>query len=384
MKTKEPLKNKYLNNPPKRVLIILFGAIGDVVRGLSLATLLKQKWPECEISWAVEKGSSQLLLNHSAIERVLIFDRKKGFKSYFDFIREIRSHKYDITFDLSRHLKGGLTSLISGASMRLGFSKRNSREGNWLFQTHHIQDVPHFSDKINHYLSFAKFFGLSFGNDKIDFGLCPSEIEVADLEMKLNEIFQSQIGFFPPPERRVLFFVGSTWTSREWSSEHFSVLAQKLFETEGLVPIVVGSKGESKKFTEIKNALSENAQTNTSMGNISIGNTSTLTPLVDLCGKTSLLELRTLATRSRLAIGSDSGPMHIASILGLPVISLWGPTSPVRSTPYGNTDGILQSPIACAPCYFRECPGLDTFCLKNISPEIVLAKFEYLKRANRV
>lgn len=379
MKKSKPIENKYLENPPKRILIILFGAIGDVVRGLSLATLLKKKWPECKVTWAVEKGSSQLLLRHHAIDSVLIFDRKGGFGSYRAFLKELRSHRYDVSFDLSRHLKGGLTSLLSGASMRLGFSRKNSREGNWLCQTHHIPNVPHFSDKINHYLSFAEFFGLSFGSDEIDFGLSPSEIEVTDLEMKLNEIFQSQIGFLVPPEKRVLLFVGSTWTSREWSSEHFAVLAQKLFETEGLVSIVVGSKGEGRKFTEIKKSLEEISQVY-----ISRGSTSMEIPLVDLCGRTSLLELTTLATRSRLAIGSDSGPMHIASILGLPVISLWGPTSPVRSTPYGNTDGILQSPIACAPCYFRECPGLDTFCLKNISPEIVHSKFEYLKRVGRV
>lgn len=346
-------------NSQSRILILLFGAIGDVVRGLSLAARIKNHYPEVELIWGVEKTSSALLKDHPSINQLLVFDRKEGLKGYFSFIKKIRSLKCDVVLDLSRHLKGGVCSYFSGSSVRVGFNKENSREFNWLFQTDQIEPVPHFSDKIGHYQKFADYLGVP-QDAHINFGFSPRKEEVESLEQKISKISQETYCPFPEPERRVLFFIASTWRSREWPSEHFASLAKILIQQHGMIPVLVGGPGDASKGSEIKTLLHKD------------------TPLLDLIGKTTLRELVVLCGQSFCGVGVDSGPMHIASAVGLKVISLWGPTNPERSTPFGNKDRILQSPLGCAPCYFRECPGLNTLCLKNITPEIVNYKFQEL------
>ncbi len=351
-------------NPESKILVILFGAIGDVVRGLGLATKIKKHYPASKIVWAVEKTSSALLRDHPSIDSLLIFDRTTGVSGYLSFLKNVRSQKCDITLDLSRHLKGGVCSILSGAPVRVGFSRKNSREGNWLFQTDHIPEVLHFSDKIMQFHKFAESLGIS-GDQEVDFGFALKEADIFAFEKKLAQICEESGVTFADPSRRVLFFIASTWESREWSSGYFAELATKLKEKFGMTPVIVGGPSDASKGDEILSALDDKSIA------------------LNLIGKTSLYELVILCKRSSCGVGVDSGPMHIASAAGLPVISFWGSTSPERSTPFGNKELVLQSPIGCAPCYFRECPGLDTMCLKNITPQIVLYKFEELFSRNQ-
>jgi ADP-heptose:LPS heptosyltransferase len=351
----EILKNK----PAARICIILFGAIGDVVRGLSLSTRIKKHCPEAEIIWGVEKTSSALLQAHPSINQLLVFDRKKGFLEYLSFLKRIRALKCDIVLDLSRHLKGGICSIASGAPTRIGFNRTNSREGNWFFQTNHIPPVPHFSDKMGHFQKFADILGIE-KDEKTDFGFQVSEAEKEAIEGKITELSRIAEIEVPDPSRRVLFLIASSWKSREWPSEHFANFAVQLEVRHQMVPVLIGAPSDAGKSLEIQQEIK---------GRV---------PILDLTGKTTLRELVVLCKRSFCGVGVDSGPMHIASAAGLPVISFWGSTSPERSTPFGNKEGVLQSPLGCSPCYFRECPGLGTLCLKSITPEIAGLKFEKL------
>jgi heptosyltransferase I len=342
---------------PEKILIILFGAIGDVTRGLSLVCRIKRELPATKIYWVVEKTSSKLIEDHPSVDKALVFNKQDSFFSFLLFLKKIRALDCDVTLDLSRHLKGGISSFISGSSIRVGFNKCNSREGNWLFQTQYIEPVPHFTDKIDHFHKFGDAIGLP-PSDEVDFGLTPRGEEISDLEKRLNDLCTEKGVHIPSVSKRVLFLIGSTWKSREWPSAHFAEFAHLLYSKFGMTSFLVGSPSDATKASEILSHAQDTSY------------------MVDLTGFTSLRELVILCHIAKCGIGADSGPMHIASAVGLPVISFWGPTSPERSTPYGNKDRVLQSPIGCSPCYFRECPGLDTLCLKNITPAVVEYKFE--------
>ncbi|HMO16504.1 MAG TPA: glycosyltransferase family 9 protein [Oligoflexia bacterium] len=357
------------NQIPERILIILFGAIGDVVRGISLATRIKRHAPKSHITWAVERTSSSLVLSHHSIDKVIIFDKKKGIRGYLSFMKELRSTNFDVCLDLSRHLKGGITSLFSGSKYRIGFARKNSREGNWLFQNEHIQEVEHFSDKIYHYQKFADAINVP-SEDKIDFELVPLDSELKRVEEILISASRDSEVSVPSPDKRVLFFIGSTWESREWPSSHYANLALALFRELGMSSIIIGAGSDKKRALEI---MSE-AKSLYSLSSLPFS-------VIDLTGKSNLVDLKALAHVSRIAVGSDSGPMHIASATGLPVISLWGPTNPMRSTPYGNLKNALQSPVGCAPCYLKKCPGLGGICLSGITPDVVMIKVKTLVSA---
>jgi heptosyltransferase II len=91
----------------------------------------------------------------------------------------------------------------------------------------------------------------------------------------------------------------------------------------------------------------------------------------NLSGKTTLRDLIGIFAHARLAMGPDSGPMHLAAAVGVPVVSLWGATSPVRSAPWGSEALVLRGTAACSPCYIRRCP-LGRVCMQRITPEEVL------------
>jgi ADP-heptose:LPS heptosyltransferase len=95
--------------------------------------------------------------------------------------------------------------------------------------------------------------------------------------------------------------------------------------------------------------------------------------LTNLSGKTTLRDLIGIFSRARLTMGPDSGPMHLAAATGVPVISLWGATSPIRSAPWGSEAFVLQGPAACSPCYTRHCP-IGRACMQRITPDHVMQK----------
>ncbi|MDY6954147.1 MAG: glycosyltransferase family 9 protein, partial [Thermodesulfobacteriota bacterium] len=96
--------------------------------------------------------------------------------------------------------------------------------------------------------------------------------------------------------------------------------------------------------------------------------------LINMVGKTSLLDLVAVLKAAAVGVGPDSGPGHLAAAVGTPYVSLFGPTSPARTAPYGSEHLVVQSTIDCAPCYKRRCPGLDRLCMRSIDVERVRKK----------
>jgi len=340
---------------PKSLLIVLLGAIGDVVRAFPLVTQISENYPDCMITWAVESPSLEIVKCHPEVNRIVEYRRKDGIFAYLKFIKELRSESYDVSIDLQRHFKSGMTTFFANASMRIGFNKKNSREANYLFQTDTIDPVEHFSDKVEQYMKFCEKLGFT-ASEKREHLLESSPEEIFAFEKKLKDIAESQGVIIVPKEKRALFLIGSTWKTREWGADYYAKLSESLMENYQIQSYLVGSSKDSQLAGEILK--------------------SSRVPIINLLGHTSLREYKTLCAISALGVGSDSGPLHIASGVGLPVISLWGPTSPTRSRPFNNYQNVLQSPIGCAGCYQRVCPGLDKLCMKSIRPEVVMYKVD--------
>ena len=101
--------------PPERLLIVLLGAIGDVVCGMPLVQRLRAGWPSTRIAWAVEPAAAPLLEAHPAVDQVIVFRRGQGAAALAEFLRAVRASRPDLTLDCQRHFKSGLTSWCSGA-----------------------------------------------------------------------------------------------------------------------------------------------------------------------------------------------------------------------------------------------------------------------------
>ncbi|MCC6933854.1 MAG: glycosyltransferase family 9 protein [Deltaproteobacteria bacterium] len=337
---------------PKRILIVLHGAIGDVCRGLSLACRIKAAWPDTYLAWAVESKSKDLVINHPAIDRVIVFNRPDGFPAYLRFVQELRSQHFDLVLDLQRHFKSGVTGFLSGARRRIGFNRHNAKEFNWLFSNQQIKAVENFSAKIEHYHLFGDLLGIHRQEPYV-FGLTPDESAQTEMYKTIVQIAGEQGVEILTNENLYALLLGSSWPSRFWQDSSYVEVVNQLFHERGAKALLIGGKAEQR--------VAANIFKQTAAGSA-----------VDLTCKTKLNELGAVFGHCRFAAGSDCGPMHIAAAVATPVISFFGSTSEKRSAPYGSEHLVLNARVKCAPCYKRECPGMGMICMKNISSGMVL------------
>lgn len=335
--------------PADRILIVLLGAIGDVVRALPLANRLRAGYPRAHIAWAVEPRAAPILTGHPALDEVLVFERRGGARALARFLRRVRRERFDLSLDLQRHAKSGLVSFASGAPVRIGFHRRNAKELNWLWNTHTIEPVEPRGWKLEQYLRFATLLELPDSAPSFDIRLsADEEARTANLLATLRRPFAA-------------LFLGSTWESRLWFPEGFATVADEL-DRLGLDTVLLGGDDVTEIAAEVRRLAR-------------------VAPL-DLSAKTTLRESYGILARARVAVGPDSGPMHLAAAAGTPVVSLWGATTPARSAPYGSEDLVLVGRVPCAPCYLRHCP-IGRQCMQDITPARVLEQITRVVEARR-
>ncbi len=326
---------------PKKILIILHGSIGDVTRAIPLANLIRHAYPKTRLAWAVEPSAFPLVEDHPAVDEVILFDRNRWWKSLFPFLRQIRSERFELVLDLQRHLKSGLISWWSRAPFRLGFHRHDAKELNWLFNNHYIPAADEEISKLFHYLKFAEFLGIEPTPIEWGFRLRPEELERVDrLLGKVGSHF-------------AVFFIGSSWESKQWFPGLTANCAAEIQNRFGLDIVLLGGK-ENLPFAE------------------EVGRFQALR-FTNCVGQTSLREAIGILARAQVAVGPDTGLMHLSAAVGTPVVSLWGATSAIRTGPYGNQDWVIQGKAPCSPCYLRRCP-IGRICMHSIDVEEVTAR----------
>lgn len=328
---------------PKKILIVLHGSIGDVTRALALVHLLRQGFPKAHIAWSVEPACVPLLEGARAIDEIIVFDRRRPWRSLVPFLARIRAAKFDLVLDLQRLFKSGVVSRLSGAPLRLGFHRRDSKEFNWLFNNLHIDECGERLSKLEHYLKFADFLGVERRAIEWEFSLTAAERSAVAAHLKrVKRSF-------------AVLFAGARWESKRWFSEQIAQCGELLGARFGLDAVLLGAKEDE--------ALARQA--------IACADGS----LVNLVGQTTLREAIGIIQRAKVAIGPDTGLMHIAAAVGTPVVSLWGATDPKRTGPYGFDHLAVQGEASCVPCGLRRCP-IGRICMRSISQEQIAAKVE--------
>jgi ADP-heptose:LPS heptosyltransferase len=350
---------------PRRVLIILLGAIGDVVRALPLLGRLRQAWPAAHIAWAVEPKSQAVLEGHPWLDQLIVYDRRRAPLSFLPFLVRVRAGHFDLTLDLQRHLKSGMVSIASGARVRVGFDRSNGKEFNHLFSTWRIALQPPMRLKLMQYQGFGDALGLAPA--PVEFGLAASAAERTRAAAMLEGA----------PRPRLAIILGSSWPSRIYFPDAIAaVIGEMAVARDGcpaLSPVLIGSGRDEV-------ALADQVVAN--LAGAPVLNL----PVLNLAGRTGLRDLVAIFGECAAAFGPDSGPMHIAAAAGCPVVSLWGATAPERSAPWGFADLALSGAIPCHPCYLRECP-IGRECMRRIAPADVAAALRRAlaaPRANRV
>lgn len=325
----------------QRILIVLFGAIGDVTRALPLLCRLRRGYPEAHIAWAVEPLAAPLVDGHPALDECLLFDRRRGIPEYVAFLGRVRARRFDLVLDLGRGLKSGLTALVSGAPARLGFDRAHGREGNWCFQTRTISPPADISSKLRQFLCFADALGVP--EVPVRFDLAPTGPERG----RAGELLAGTLRPF------AVFVVGSSCPSRRWFPDRTAAVARALWKERGYPAVLIGTASDRAFAAGVRAAAGS--------------------PITDVVGQTTLREALGILTEAAVVVSPDSGAMHLAAAVGTPVVSLWGATRAERSAPQGSEHLTVVGEAGCAPCYLKDCP-IGRVCMETVRVDSVVAQ----------
>lgn len=326
-------------------LIILMGSLGDIARGLCVATHIKKSLPHSKITWLVEPKWVKLIEFHPSIDNVIVFNRAWNALGVIGLYRKLKNLHFDITLDLQRHLKSGFFSYLSRSKRRIGFHRYDSKELNWIFNNERIDFVGDDLPKFLHYLKFTQHLELP-EPDVIDFGLSdfdPGPYLPDDISAAKQPI--------------IAVVIGSSWQSKDWFFEHYLKLVSNIL-ADGEYSVVLIGNGSQQNIAEAISRQMNSAR------------------LINMVNKTSLLELAAILKKAAAGVGPDSGPGHIAAAVGTPYISLFGPTPPHRVAPYGCEHLVVQSSAPCAPCNKKRCADHEDHCMRLITAQEVFDKLD--------
>lgn len=339
----------------KKFLVIRLSAIGDVIRTLPAIKALKEYLPSCSITWITEEPSISLLKIQPEINEVILFPRRRwteGIRSIktlirtlyemYDFVSIIRKKKFDVVLDFHGILKSGIISFISGAPLRIGFDRGYVKEFNFIFSNLRVRLEEERISRIKRNFLLLNALGLRISKYNSNLYIPLEDREYIESFFNSLDIVIKRplIAIHPGTSPKTKY--------KRWNKNNYSKLSDQLIRELNATVIFTWGEDELEWVEEIRSEMIE---------------TSILAPKTD-----SLTKLAEIFRRSDLYIGGDTGPMHIASMVGTPVVVIYGPTDPIINEPMGYHKKVRKE-VGCNPCREKSCKRL--ICLDNIKVEDV-------------
>ena len=319
------------------ILIVRLGALGDVVHAVPAAAALRKAFPGAGIDWLVDAKHRDMVDLVTAIDRTVTLD-SPTVAGWTTVLRALRRTSYDIAIDLQGLLKSAVLARGSGAARVVGFSIWHLREktARPFYSDAHAAEGGHVIAKN---LRLLRAVGVE--DDEIRFPL-------ADVASPALELLRQAI---PAARPFALLNAGAAWPNKRWPPERFGELASFLRDACGLTPVVLWGPGEEQLADTVIAASS---------------NTAIAAPA------TGIADLVAIARASALVVSGDTGPLHIATAVGTPTVSLFGPTDPARNGPYAAEDEVVSRYGACGCQYDRRCHE-SSWCLGEVTAAEVCA-----------
>jgi heptosyltransferase I len=316
----------------RRLLIVRLGSMGDIIHTLPAAWLLRAALPQALIGWVVEERWTELLCaaaeprngprsrQRPLVDNLHVVDTKTWrktplsigtFEQVATSLSELRGERYQVAVDFQGGVRSALLARLSAAPVIYGFRQPREAVATMFYTRQVIAEGSHIADQN---LSLARAV----------LGPASAVPRVPRIEFPCDPGAERQCQTWLE-SRSIRDFVllnpGAGWGGKQWPPERYGRFAQRLAEM-GLTPVVNVGPGEEQLARAVVEAAGGLAQS--------------------LAG--SLSELIALTRRARLFVGGDTGPMHLAAALGIPVVAIFGPTSPARNGPYMTASIVLRSP----------------------------------------
>ncbi len=327
--------------------------MGDVVRTLPAASALRRGYPDAHLAWLVEPPAASLLGGVPWLDEVLVFPRPelraalrglrpdRLLRQGGGFLRALRAEDFDLVVDFHAILKSGTLAFLSGARRRVSYARPFAREGAHWFATERACLAPPRQSRFQRNEALVRYLGVAEGPIDRPLALSPERVKRA----------VKALGPGPAP---IAIHPGTSDTTahKRWTAEGYGEVARALAKDGVPAVVTAGPARDDRAFADAVVAASVGA-----------ARRAPDTP--------TLLDLAALFQACRLYLGGDTGPLHVASLVGTPAVQLIGPTDPIENQPSPATPSrTVRAQIGCNPCR-RGCAAAS--CMRVITPDSVIA-----------
>ena len=346
-----------------RVLLIRLRLIGDVVLSTPVIRALRRGFPDASLAYLVEREAAPVVAGNPHLDEVIVVERTRGTARLAQDVRlawALRRRRFDVVIDMHGGPRSSWLTFATGARQRIGYAMPGRH---WMY----TRTVPRARDLRPRH-SVLNQWDLLHAVE----GWAPEDPEEArDAVEMLTD---------PPADQRIAERLARAGVTDGDELVLVHVSANNVFRRwpeEAFVELVAGLATNSPRRRLV---LSSGPSDREAAGRIAAGARERLgaasAPRVLDFGEFSLAELRALIGRSRLFIGGDTGPLHVAATTATPVVAIYGPTLPSRSRPWRDpaiaTAAVERTGLPCRPCDQRVCAPGDYRCLTTIEPQMVL------------
>jgi len=335
----------------KRILIWEVNWIGDVLFSTPFIKAIRDKFPKAHIAVITVPRCKEILDVNPNVDEVLVYDEKNIHRNIIDkwrIIHKLRLRHFDVVFLLHRSLTRTIITYLSGIKQRIGYSYRKRD----IFLTHRIKNPIASQHRIEYFLGLARKVGADVAFKGLEFYSTKEDISKMEQFLTMHKVKNG--------DKVIAVNPGGNWNSKRWPVKKFAGLCDRMIKELGVKVIVTGAEKDVDIYLEIQDMMDEK--------------------LISACGKTTLRQLGALFSKCDIVISADSGPMHVALAVGAKVISLFGPTSPAITGPYGNGEYVvIQKDVGCRiPCYNLKC--MDLRCMDSIEVDDVIQEAKRMAR----
>ena len=290
-----------LPEPPRSVCILRLSAIGDACHVVPIVRTLQQAWPATQLSWIIGRSEARLMRLLDGVEFITV-DKRASLAGLAALRRELAARRFEVLLHMQLALRASLVASSVPARVKLGFDFARAREAQWLFTNARV--APRTREHVlDSFFGFPAALGITERLLRWDLKL---PVEARAYAARL----------VPDSQPSLVISPCSSHPLRNWRAARYAALAEHAVRAHHMRVILAGgpSEGERRMGADIEAACQ--------------------VPVTNQIGKDTLPELLALLARARVLLTPDSGPAHMATMVGTPVVGLYAVTNPARSGPY--------------------------------------------------
>lgn len=292
----------------RNICLLRLSAIGDCCHAVALVQHIQKHRPDTKITWVIGKIEAQLISAILPNIELIIFDKKQGRAAFQQLRQQMRGRKFDALLHLQANMRANLVSLCIPAKKKIGFGRQRARELQWLF-TNVKAPIGSGIHVAEGFMDFAVALGLPAAKPSWDISAPEQDLDWAKQYLDGRPLF--------------ILCPSASKPERNWTTEGYAQLINHM-HAQGMKTMLIGSPAPNER--ELAQQITK------------------LTSHVDinLVGKTTLPQLLALLQCARLVVTPDTGPAHMATLAGTPVIGLYAAQTPLRTGPYNDLDKVIS------------------------------------------